>query len=62
MLDLLRKDTAMTYVDLSKRIKCSRAVIAQEVARLKELGLLKRVGGDKTGHWVASLPSSKSKE
>jgi biotin operon repressor len=51
MLDLLRKDTAMTYVDLSKRIKCSRAVIAQEVAQLKKLGLLKRVGSDKTGYW-----------
>jgi predicted HTH transcriptional regulator len=41
----------MTYVDLSKRIKCSRAVIAQEVAQLKKLGLLKRVGSDKTGYW-----------
>jgi biotin operon repressor len=60
ILDLLKKDTAMTYVDLAKRTGRSRAAVSKDVARLKELGLLKRVGSDKTGHWVASLPSSKS--
>jgi biotin operon repressor len=60
ILDLLRKDTTMTYVDLSIYIGCARSAIAKDIVRLKELGLLKRVGSDKTGHWVASLPSSKS--
>jgi predicted HTH transcriptional regulator len=60
LLDLLRMDAAMTYADMARHTGRSRAAVSKDIARLKELGLLKRVGSDKTGHWVASLPSSKS--
>jgi biotin operon repressor len=60
LLDLLRMDAAMTYGDMARHVGRSRAAVSKDIARLKELGLLKRVGSDKTGHWVASLPSSKS--
>jgi predicted transcriptional regulator len=60
LLDLLRMDAAMTYADMARHTGRSRAAVSKDIARLKELGLLKRVGSDKTGRWVASLPSSKS--
>lgn len=51
----MRNDPKVTYDQLGKTTKKSRAAIRKNIRRLKELGIIKRIGPDKGGHWQISL-------
>ena len=51
ILELLSSNSHLTINDMSKAIGISTTAIENNIARLKNKGLLIRVGGDKGGHW-----------
>lgn len=51
ILKLIKHNKYVSIVELSKEKKVGRETIKRDLKRLKELKLIKRVGGDKTGFW-----------
>ena len=51
ILETMRKNPKITKEELENVTKKSRATLTRNIARLKDLGLLIRIGSDKTGHW-----------
>jgi ATP-dependent DNA helicase RecG len=51
----MRSDPKVTYGQLAKTTKKSREAIRKNIRRLKELGIIKRVGPDKGGYWQVTL-------
>ena len=51
ILDLISKNNTITYIALAKQLNISEKAIYVNVEKLKNKGLLKRVGPDKGGHW-----------
>ena len=51
ILDLIRKNPKITREELSKKIGLSVRGIEWNLSKLKDDGILKRIGGRKEGHW-----------
>jgi ATP-dependent DNA helicase RecG len=51
LLRLLKEDGTLTQDALSKAMSRHRVTIAKDLARLKDAGLITRVGPDKGGYW-----------
>ena len=51
ILGIINKDKFVTISELSKSLNISTTAIEKNIAKLKEKGLLKRVGPAKGGHW-----------
>ena len=51
IIEAIKKNPFITQEDLSQIIGLSRKSIVQNMKKLQENGLLKRVGADKNGHW-----------
>ena len=51
ILNILKKNLDMTYVDLSAKLNISRKTVSQKIKKLKERGVIVRVGSDKKGYW-----------
>ncbi len=47
----IRKFNAITYEELSNKLRSHRTTIMRNINKLKKAGILKRIGSDKTGHW-----------
>ena len=52
VLDLIKKNNKILLQDLSKQLMVSKRTIRRDIEKLKAQNKLKRVGGEKTGHWV----------
>lgn len=55
ILELLFEDPAYTYQEIADRLNIGRKAVFGRIKRLKEKGLLERVGSDKSGHWKIRL-------
>lgn len=55
ILSLLKANPNKTYDDLAEEIGKTRETIRVNLRKLEDLGLIRRVGSDKTGHWVTQL-------
>ena len=51
ILDAIQANPFVTQEELAQIIGLSRKSIIQNMKKLQENGLLKRVGADKNGHW-----------
>lgn len=51
VIDLLRKNNSYTIDELVSKLNLSRETIKRSLKLLKEKGIIKRVGSDKSGHW-----------
>ncbi|MDR0866108.1 MAG: Fic family protein [Candidatus Symbiothrix sp.] len=51
ILKLIEQNQKFTIVELSKQLKVSDRAVKNNLNKLKSLGILSRVGSDKTGHW-----------
>jgi predicted HTH transcriptional regulator len=51
MIDLFRKNLVITVEELSEKLKINLRNAKKNFAKLKEKGIIKRVGPDKNGHW-----------
>jgi len=47
----MKESNEITIDELSKKTGLSARGIEKNIAKLKEKGLLKRIGGAKGGHW-----------
>lgn len=51
ILDTIKNNPFVTQEELSQIIGLSRKSIIQNMKKMQEIGLIKRVGADKNGHW-----------
>ena len=52
ILELVRENSAITRDEISGRLALSSATVGRAVGKLKSLGLIRREGSRKTGHWT----------
>lgn len=48
----MRKNPKITQVELSKIVGINEKNIRNNIKKLKDMGVLQRVGGAKGGHWL----------
>jgi len=48
---LLQQDRRLTIARLARRLAMSESAIERAIRKLREMGLLVRVGPDKGGYW-----------
>lgn len=51
ILELLTEDPGYTMMQLSEKLGVSRKTVASRLKKLKEHGLIERVGSDRSGYW-----------
>jgi len=51
----IKQDNAITIKQLSERLNFGITKIKSNITKLKELGILKRVGPDKGGYWEVEV-------
>ena len=51
ILQQLRQNPNANYAELAEKTGYSAATIKRHIQELKKLGLIERIGSDKTGHW-----------
>ena len=51
IITLMRADSLITHDILAARLGKARNSIIKQIAKLKKIGLIRRVGPDKGGHW-----------
>ena len=55
IVDLMAKNPEISAEQISKIIKTSKRRVEYNISRLKETGIVERIGPDKTGHWVVKV-------
>ena len=51
IVELMKADPEITIASLSEAIGIGHSGIKKNIAKLKEAGVIKRLGSDKTGSW-----------
>lgn len=51
ILDALSENAYVTQSELAEKIGIHRTRINDNMAKLKEMGVIRRIGSDKTGYW-----------
>ena len=51
ILNLIKENPFISYDEIAKSLKKSRATVSRSIAELKKQGLLERIGADKNGRW-----------
>ncbi len=51
ILKLIEKKPNITIIELSKQLNISDRAVKNNLNKLKNAGIISRVGSDKTGHW-----------
>ena len=59
VLSLLVTDPGYSYVSISGILDISKKTVAERIMSLKEKGIIKRIGNNKTGHWEISSKYNK---
>jgi|SRR3989338_6074958 len=60
ILEIIRKDNQINVSTLAKMFNVNEKTIKRDITKLKEKGILKRIGPDKGGHW--EIVDNKDKE
>ena len=47
----LSKNPRITQMELASILKIQRSSVSESMSKLQRLGVLKRIGGNKTGYW-----------
>lgn len=55
IMDLLFQDPGLSAAGIAERIDISVRAVEKQLAQLKEMGAIERVGADKNGHWRIML-------
>jgi len=51
VLKIIAENVNITYEEIAAKIKKDRKTVQRIIKKLKEIGAIKRIGSDKTGHW-----------
>jgi len=54
LLDLIRSNPTVSYDELAEMTQKDRTTVMRNIGKLKDAGILRRVGSKKTGHWEVS--------
>ena len=54
LLDLIRSNPTVSYDELAEMTQKDRTTVMRNIGKLKDAGILQRVGSKKTGHWEVS--------
>ncbi|AKB35297.1 ATP-dependent DNA helicase recG [Methanosarcina siciliae C2J] len=52
ILELIENDINITYDTIAESLGKNRTTIMRNIKKLKDRGILTRIGSDKTGHWI----------
>lgn len=55
ILSILHEDRYATYEEISRRIGVERTTVWRNIDSMKKKKVIKRVGGDKNGHWEVTM-------
>jgi len=53
LLDFIRSNPTVSYDELAEMTQKDRTTVMRNIGKLKDAGVLRRVGSKKTGHWEA---------
>ncbi|WP_342670249.1 MarR family transcriptional regulator [Desulfobulbus elongatus] len=51
LLDFIRSNPGVSYDELADVTQKDRTTVMRNIGKLKDAGILRRVGSKKTGHW-----------
>ncbi len=51
IIDLMQGNAYISITEISKKIKISTTAIEKNIAKLKKLKIIERIGPDKGGYW-----------
>jgi Predicted transcriptional regulator containing an HTH domain and an uncharacterized domain shared with the mammalian protein Schlafen len=51
VFSLIQQNKNITAVEISERLELSPNTVKRKIKKLKEQGIIERVGSDKTGYW-----------
>ena len=51
IIKLMRENNQITQIELSKELKVNESTIKRNISKLKNKGMLRRIGSDKNGYW-----------
>lgn len=51
ILELISEDPAYTSVTMAEKLSLSRKTVSQRLKKLKENGVIERIGSDRKGYW-----------
>lgn len=51
LLDFIRSNPAVSYDELAEMTQKDRTTVMRNIGKLKDAGIMRRVGSKKTGHW-----------
>ncbi len=51
ILNLIRKDNNITHIEIANALKITDKTAKRNTKKLKEKGIIERIGSDKTGYW-----------
>ena len=54
IIKLMRENNQITQIELSKEIKVNESTIKRNISKLRNKGMLRRIGSDKNGYWEVS--------
>ena len=54
-MKLLKGKGSLTFEEMAKELKVTRKTIQRNIAKLKSMGLIERVGEDKNGYWKLNI-------
>lgn len=52
ILQHLKQNAKANYGELADKTGCSKATIKRHIQELKKMGIIERIGSDKTGYWI----------
>lgn len=58
LLTMIQNDPTIAYESLAEKLNKSRNFVKRNIRQLKELGLLRRLGSNKKGHWEIVLETT----
>ncbi len=54
IIKLMRENNQITQIELSKELKVNESTIKRNISKLRNKGMLRRIGSDKNGYWEVS--------
>ena len=55
ILDLMRNNPEITIDEMASAASVSRSTVLRSVKKLRENGMVNRIGGDRYGHWQMNM-------
>lgn len=51
IIELIRQNSQITRIELANTLKINESTVKRNINKLKNKGILKRIGANKNGHW-----------